>query len=166
MNAAAPLPRSGDPGAVPRRSPLYLRQYRTRPRRGVRSRILVVLLLALGLLFLRVWERTQANSLAMERDRLTRDVRALENRIQLSTDLAEQAALHEGLSLNLLEARGFESPDPSRVVEIDPSLIAAPPSPGASGLGARLVRALRRILPQKTIGNGSEMPAIHAGMAR
>lgn len=166
MNAAAPLPRSGDPGAVPRRPALYLRQYRTQPRRGVRSRVLLLLFLALGLLFLRVWERTQANALAMERDRLTREVHALENRIQLSTDLAEQSALREGLSLSLLESRGFESPDPSRVVEIAPSLIAAPPAPDASGLGARLSRALRRLFPQKTIGNGAEMPAIQAGIVR
>ena len=166
MNAAAPLPRSGDPGAAPRRATLYLRQYRVQPRRGVRSRVLLVLFLALGLMFLRVWERTQANSLAMERDRLAREVRALENRIQLSTDLAEQAALREGLSLSLFEAHGFESPDPARVVEIDPSLIAAPQAPAASGLVARLARVIRRLVPQKTMGNGAEMPAIHAGVVQ
>jgi hypothetical protein len=166
MNAAPPLPRSGETGAAPRRGAGYLRQYRAQPRRLLRSRVLLFVFLALGLMFLHVWERTQANALAMERDRLARDVRALENRIQLSTDLTDQAALREGLSMSLLEARGFESPDPARIVEIDPSLTAAPAAPAASGLRAEVARALRRLAPQKTVGNGAEMPAaIHAGVA-
>jgi hypothetical protein len=69
--------------------------------------------------------------------------------------------------MSLLEARGFESPDPARIVEIDPSLTAAPAAPAASGLRAEVARALRRLAPQKAIGNGAEMPAaVHAGVAQ
>ena len=170
MSVAPPLPlprESAPPAAAARRGGVYLRQYRAQPRSGARSRVLVLLLLALGLMFLRVWERTQANALAMERDGLAREVRALENRIQLSTDLADQAALREGLSMDLLEARGFESPDPSRIVEIDPALVAVPETSRPAGVGAAIARALRRIAPPKKLGNGAEMPAaIHAGVAR
>ncbi len=141
---AAPAPAVG---AAPRRGAAYLRQYRAQPRRGARPVVLAALVALAALLFLKVWERTQANALSMERDRLSADVRALENRIQLSTELADQAALREGLSFTSLKERGFESPDPARVVEIDL------PSGGAPGgdraLAARIERALRRILPAR-----------------
>jgi hypothetical protein len=145
-------------GAVQRRGAAYLRQYRAQPRRGLRAGALVLLLALAALLFLKVWERTQANALSMERDHLVREVRALENRIQLSTELADQAALREGLSFAALKERGFESPDPSRVVEIDLATRAGAPSGGGT-MGARVARALRRIAPGGTTGNGAEMPA-------
>lgn len=164
MNAAPPrpVPRSAPipprPDAVPRRGVAYLRQYRAQPRRGVRAGALLLLLALAALLFLKVWERTQANALSMERDRLAREVRALENRIQLSTELADQAALREGLSFAALRERGFESPDPSRVVEIDLATRAGGPS-GEAAVGARVARALRRLAPGRSAGNGAEMPA-------
>jgi hypothetical protein len=170
MNAAAPFLITREPivNASPaRRGPSYLREYRTQPRRSLRPRVVFLLFVLAGLLFLRVWERTQANALAMERDRLAGDVRGLANRIQLSTELADQAALREGLSLSTLNARGFESPDPARVVEIDPALTAGAAARPSGGLRAAVSRALHRILPQRTKGNGAEMPpAAQAGVAQ
>ncbi|HEY7727532.1 MAG TPA: hypothetical protein VID50_03685 [Candidatus Eisenbacteria bacterium] len=169
MNAAPPVFVTRQPilPASPRRGTSYLREYRTQPRRAPRPRVFLLLLLLAGLLFLRVWERTQANALAMQRDRLARDVHALANRIQLSTELADQAALREGLSLGALTSRGFGSPDPARVVEIDRALTAAPAPPAAQGYGGALSRLIRRILPERTRGNGAEMPpATEAGVSR
>ncbi len=152
-------------GAVPHRGAVYLRQYRAQPRRGTRAGLLALLLILAALLFLKVWERTQANALSMERDRLAREVRALENRIQLSTELADQAALRGGLTFAALKERGFESPDPTRVVEINLATRAGR-SAGEGELSARLTRALRRLSPVKTTGNGAEMPAaVSAGIA-
>jgi hypothetical protein len=166
MNAAPPFLITREPivGAPTRRAAGYLREYRTQPR-AFRPRVLLLLLALAGLLFLRVWERTQANALAMQRDRLAGDVRALSNRIQLSTELADQAALHEGLSLSLLASRGFRSPDPARVIEIDPAVTVGARAERPAGVRAALSRALRRILPERTRGNGAEMPpAAQAGV--
>jgi hypothetical protein len=168
MNAAPPFVITREPvigPAPPRRTSAYLREYRTQPRRAVPPRVLLLFLVLAGMLFLRVWERTQANSLAMQRDRLALDVRALSNRIQLSTELADQEALQEGLSLNTLTARGFESPDPAQIIQIDPALTAGPAAPKPGGLKAVLSRALHRILPERTRGDGAEMPpATQAGV--
>ena len=171
MNAVPPCPAPPSTAspqasdAVPRRGAVYLRQYRTQPKRGTRAGLLALLLLSSALLFLKVWERTQANALSMERDRLSREVRALENRIQLSTELADQAALREGLSFAALKERGFESPDPARVVEINlPGLADAATRDGE--LRARLARALQRLAPDRATGDGAEMPAaVSAGIA-
>jgi hypothetical protein len=73
----------------------------------------------MALLFAKVWQSTAANSLSMERDRLRREVRALENRIQLSSEVRVQEALREGLDPDALRARGFQNPDPEVVVRID-----------------------------------------------
>jgi len=168
MNAVPPFLITREPlvgGSPPRRTSPYLREHRTQPRRALRPRVILLLFLVAGLLFLRVWERTQANGLAMQRDRLARDVRALTNRIQLSTELADQAALREGLSLTTLTARGFESPDPARMVQIDPAVTAGPAGPSEGGLRAAVSRAIHRILPERTKGNGAEMPpASQAGV--
>lgn len=168
MNAAPPFLFTREPivgGSPPRRATPCLREHRTQPRRALRPRVILLFFLIAGLLFLRVWERTQANALAMQRDHLARDVRALSNRIQLSTELADQAALREGLSLSTLTARGFESPDPARVVQIDPAVTAGPAALPAGGLRAALSRAIHRILPERRKGNGAEMPpAAQAGV--
>jgi type VI protein secretion system component VasK len=167
VNAAPPFLITREPvlGSAPRRVSPYLREHRAQPRRGFSPRVLVLLLALGGLLFLRVWERTQANALSMQRDRLAREVRALSNRIQLSTELADQAALREGLSLATLHARGFTSPDPARVVQIDPRLTAGADAAPRNGLRAALSRVLNRILPERTRGSGSEMPpATQAGV--
>ena len=104
----------------------------------------------MGLLFTKVWQVTTAHGLSAERDRLRREVRALENRIHLSSELAVRAALREGLDYKALAGQGFLSPDPSAIVDID----LANPVPsvtGKGGVAARLSgtvgRLLRVILP-------------------
>jgi hypothetical protein len=97
---------------------VYLRRYRLEGR-GPHGRLLVGVLVVMLLLFAKVWQSTAANSLSMERDRLRREVRVLENRIRLSSELRVQAALREGLDHQALAALGFQNPDPSNVVHID-----------------------------------------------
>jgi hypothetical protein len=96
----------------------YLRRYRLEPRRD-HGRLLAGALVVIALLFAKVWQSTAASSLSMERDRLRREVRVLENRIRLSSELRVQAALREGLDHRALAARGFQNPDPSAVILID-----------------------------------------------
>ncbi len=96
----------------------YLRRYRLEPRRR-HGRLLAGALVVIALLFAKVWQSTAANTLSMERDRLRREVRVLENRIRLSSELRVQAALREGLDHRALAARGFQNPDPSAVIQID-----------------------------------------------
>jgi hypothetical protein len=55
----------------------------------------------------------------MERDRLRREVHGLENRIRLSSDLAVQEALKEGLDYAALARQGFQSPGPDALVDVD-----------------------------------------------
>ena len=129
----------------------YLRRPRLARPRGRRHRILLLCLaIGMGLLFTKVWQVTTAHGLSAERDRLRREVRALENRIHLSSELAVRAALREGLDYKALAGQGFLSPDPSSIVDID----LANPVPsvtGKGGVGARLSgtvgRLLRVILP-------------------
>jgi len=97
----------------------YLRSFRAQPKRRVSARVIALLLLAASLLFLKVWERTVSNSLSMERDRLAREVRTLENRIRITRDLEEQAAFRSGIDLTSLSQLGFQNPDPARVVDVD-----------------------------------------------
>ena len=97
----------------------YLRRYGIHAHRKSHARLAAGLLVAAALLFARVWESTIANSLSMERDRLRREVRTLENRIRLSTELREQAALHSGTNSRTLEAEGFVAPNPSGIVDVD-----------------------------------------------
>ena len=123
----------------------YLR-FRTQPKRRVNLRVVGILFLAAALLFAKVWERTVANSLSMERDRLAREVRSLENRIRITRDLEEQAAFRSGVDLESLEKLGFPNPDPSRVVDVDLKLprVARAPRPA---LAARILAGVRRALP-------------------
>ena len=110
---AAPAPRKGDSGRV------YLRRYAVQGPRPRYGKLLLALCLLGSLLFSKVWESTIANSLSMERERLRREVRALENRIRLSSELRDQAALREGIDSQTLHAQGFVAPDPARIIEID-----------------------------------------------
>ena len=96
----------------------YLRRYRLEPARP-HGRLLAGVLIVMALLLAKVWQSYAANSLSMERDRLRGDVRALENRIRLSSELRIQAALREGLDHESLAALGFQNPEPSAVVLID-----------------------------------------------
>ena len=125
----------------------YLRTFRAQPRRRVRPRVVALLLLAAAMLFLQVWERTAANSLSMERDRLAREVRSLENRIRITRDLQEQAAFRSGIDLSSLGRLGFRSPDPSNVVDVDLA-IPGPRRTTSPGLGARLLGLAHRWLPR------------------
>lgn len=117
-DAAAPTAPAGAAAAA-RHSP-YLRRTRVlRPRPKRSLPLLVGVLLVAALLFGRVWQVTAAHSLAMERDQLRREVRALENRIRLSSDLAIQEALQSGLDYAALARQGFRSPGPDALVEVD-----------------------------------------------
>ncbi len=131
----------GAPAHVP-----YLRSYRTQPRRRVSLRTIAILLVLTLLLFTKVWERTVSNSLSMERDRLARDVRMLQNRIRITRDLEEQAAFRSGIDLTGLGKLGFQNPDPAHVVDVD---LVEPRARKVArvGIGARLLGAARRALP-------------------
>jgi len=124
----------------------FLRSFGPQPRRRVSMRGVALLLVATSLLFTQVWERTAANSLSMERDRLAREVRLLENRIRITRDLEEQAAFRSGIDLTSLTGLGFQNPDPARVVDVD---LAEPRTYSVSrrGLGTRLMGSVRRALP-------------------
>ena len=118
---AVALPREG---TGPHRSgsaagPAYLRRYAVQAPRRRHGMLLVRVLLLVALLFSKVWEGTVANALSMERDRLRREVSGLQNRIRLSSELRDQAALKEGIDSQTLRAQGFMAPDPSRIIEID-----------------------------------------------
>jgi len=124
----------------------YLRRPRLVRPRGKRHRILLLCLaIGMGLLFTKVWQVTTAHGLSAERDRLRREVRALENRIHLSSELAVRAALREGLDYAALAGQGFLSPDPSAIVDID---LANPvPSIRAKdGVAARLSGSIGQLL--------------------
>jgi len=98
----------------------------------------------MSLLFTKVWQVTASHGLSAERDQLRHEVRALENRIHLSSELAVRAALKEGLDYQALAGQGFLSPDPSAIVDID---LANPvPSVRARGGAARLTASVGRIL--------------------
>ena len=115
----------------------YLRRYRLEPRRRT-GRLLAGALIFMALLFAKVWQSTAANSLSMDRDRLRREVRSLENRIRLSSELRVQAALREGLDHNALAGLGFQNPEPSAVVRIDLDAPIATPRRGHDGVVALL----------------------------
>ncbi|MGH7682468.1 MAG: hypothetical protein ACRENN_10855 [Candidatus Eiseniibacteriota bacterium] len=120
----------------------YLRRYAVQAPRRRHGALLVWGLLLAALLFSKVWEGTVANSLSMERDRLRRDVSALQNRIRLSSDLRDQAALKEGIDSETLRAQGFLAPDPSRIIEIDLRQ-AMPRALSHSGVVARVETWIR-----------------------
>ncbi len=124
----------------------YLRRYRLEPRRS-HGRLVAGVLVLMVLLFAKSWQSIDANALSMERDRLRREVRVLENRIRLSSELRVQAALREGLDHQALAALGFQNPDPAAVVTIDLSRTASTVPGGGEGVVARfsgLVRGFQR----------------------
>lgn len=132
----------------------YLRRPRLARPRGKRHRLLLACLaVGMALLFTKVWQVTAAHGLSAERDRLRREVRALENRIHLSSELAVRAALREGLDYEALAGRGFQSPDPSAIVDIDLAN-AVPSVRSKDGVAARLSSTvgslLRGLLPGDT----------------
>ena len=97
----------------------YLRRYAPQGKPARTRRLAFAFLVFLVLVFAKVWESTVASSLSMERDKLRREVRALGNRVRLTSQLSERAALHEGIDPRSLESRGFVAPDPAHIVEID-----------------------------------------------
>ena len=141
------------PEAAPAGPGLYLRRvHGTRPRAKRPAPILLCLLIVAAVLFARVWQVTVAHSLSMERDRLRRDVHALENRIRLSSDLAVREALREGLDDAALAKQGFMSPDPTALVDIDldqPFPRVMPRQGAMARLTADVGRLVRGILPAK-----------------
>jgi len=145
----------------------YLRSFRAQPKRRVSARVIALLLLAASLLFLKVWERTVSNSLSMERDRLAREVRTLENRIRITRDLEEQAAFRSGIDLTSLSQLGFQNPDPARVVDVDLAEPRGRRGVGA-GLGAKLLGAVRRAVPPAWTERVLGLPAapVEAGGTR
>jgi hypothetical protein len=143
----------------------YLR-LRMQPKRRVSVRVIAMLLIGASLLFTKVWERTVANSLSMERDHLAREVRSVENRIRITRDLEEQSALRSGLDLTSLGQLGFQAPDPARVVDVE---LAVPrPKGGGLGLGQKLLGAARRALPSSLTERVVGLPAapVEAGGTR
>ena len=161
----APKPIGGAPRKESAR--VYLRRYavqRARPRHG---RLLLTLCLLGSLLFSKVWESTIANSLSMDRDRLRREVRALENRIRLSSELRDQAALREGIDSQALRAQGFIAPDPARIIEIDLDQ-AIPRAVSRASVADRLGALLKRIRlgrPAAPVPEASAVP-VRAGIDR
>jgi hypothetical protein len=93
----------------------------------------------------------------MERDRLRREVRSLENRIRLSSELRVQAALHEGLDHNALKARGFQNPEPSAVVFIDLN-DPLPQARSGDGVVARFGSFLRGLTRDARRGDDEPRP--------
>jgi len=119
LNAASP--RAEAPAAAPA-APAgpYLRRYRAaRPRPRWHGPLAFAVAAVTLFLFARVWQVTAAHALAKEHDQLRRDVRGLENRIRLNSELSMRDALREGLDYKTFAKEGFESPDPSRVIDID-----------------------------------------------
>lgn len=125
VNEALPAdrrdPSGATPGAPGTKSP-YLRRVRgahPRPRAKRSTPLVLGVIVVTSLLFARVWQVTSAHALAMDKDRLKKEVAALENRIRLSSDLAVQEALHQGLDYAALARQGFQSPGPDALVDVD-----------------------------------------------
>ena len=163
MNVAAPVLDSTPPdfhASSHGRVGPYLRSFRAQPRRRPSPRVVFVLLVGIGLLFLRVWECSVANSLSMERDRLSREVRSLENHVRISRDLKEQAAFMAGADMMALDKAGFQTPDPAQIVDIDLSEPSPRIAAARAGLDAGLAAMLRRILPAKIAERVVGIPAV------
>ena len=144
-SGGAPLGRSSARSGSAR---VYLRRYAVQGPRPRYGKLLLALCLLGSLLFSKVWESTITNSLSMDRERLRREVRALENRIRLSSELRDQAALREGIDSQSLRAQGFVSPDPARIIEIDLDQ-AMPRAVSRAGVVDRIGALLRRIHPSR-----------------
>jgi len=165
VNLAARL--LNTPEDAPAQGPGPYLRLRTQAKWRVSGRVIALLLIAAVLLFTKVWERTVANSLSMERDRLARDVRSLENGIRITRDLEEQAAFRNGVDLAGLGKLGFQNPDPARVVDVD---LASPCARSglSPALGARIMAAVRKALPKSLTERVVGLPAapVEAGGSR
>jgi len=148
-------------GAEPTR--VYLRRYRSDARRPWDLRLVLGLALLGMLLFAKVWECTVANSLSIERDRLRLDVRGLSNRIQLSSEIRDRAALLEGVDPRRLQAEGFVAPAPAQIIDIDLAQPTARAIPRAS-VAARLGAWFRNVRPFRAspAPNGAEAVPVRA----
>jgi hypothetical protein len=146
---------------------VYLRRYAVQAPRPRYGKLLLALCLLGSLLFSKVWESTIANSLSMERERLRREVRALENRIRLSSELRDQAALREGIDSQTLRAQGFVAPDPARIIEIDldQAMPRAVSRPGVVDRLGALLRRIREGRPAAPVPDGAAVP-VRAGVDR
>lgn len=131
----------------------YLRRVRdARPRARKPLPLVVGVVFVTAVLFARVWQVTSAHSLSMDRDRLRHEVHSLENRIRLSSELAVQEALHEGLDTAALAKRGFQSPNPEVLVDVDlaqPFPRVVPRQGAMARLSADVGRFVRGILPAR-----------------
>ena len=153
VNEARPAERR-DPSDPAPKSP-YLRRVRgghPRPRTRPPLPLVLGLVVVTALLFARVWQVTSAHALAMDKDRLKKEVAALENRIRLSSDLAVQEALHEGLDYAALAKQGFQSPGPDALVDVDldqpyPRVVSR--QGAMARLSADVGRFVRGILPAR-----------------
>ncbi len=165
MSLAARLAVTADEAQAQGPGP-YLR-FRMQAKRRMSGRAIALVLVAASLLFAKVWERTAANTLSMDRDRLAGEVRSLENRVRITCDLEEQAAFRDGVDLASLSRLGFQNPDPARVVDVD---LASPRvRRGARPpLGTRLMASLRRALPSFWTERVVGLPAapVEAGGSR
>jgi hypothetical protein len=119
------------------------------------------------LLFAKVWECTVANSLSMDRDRLRSEVRSLENRIRLSTELRDQAALARGIDSETLRAEGFMNPDPARIIDIDLNQPVAR-AVAEDGVVARFGAWLHRFSGPRPVNRATEVEPVsfEAGAGR
>lgn len=137
----------------------YLRRYAPQGPPSRTRRLVFAFLALVILLFAKVWESTVAQSLSMERDKLRKEVRALGNRIRLSSELSERTALHEGIDPRSLESRGFIAPDPSRIVEIDLST-GMPRAIRQGSVVARLGSWFQRMRPEAAPARASDPDAV------
>jgi len=145
----------------------YLRRYAVQAPRPQYGKLLLALCLLGSLLFSKVWESTIANSLSMDRERLRREVRGLENRIRLSSELRDQAALREGIDSQTLRAQGFVAPDPARIIEIDldQAMPRAVSRPGVIDRLGALFRRIHKSRPAPPEADVSAVP-VRAGVAQ
>ncbi|MGE5177415.1 MAG: hypothetical protein ACM3JJ_13710 [Hyphomicrobiales bacterium] len=150
----------------------YLRRYRAARPRSRRHGPIALAVLAVTLLLLgRVWQVTRAHALSKEHDELRREVRGLENRIRLSSDLAVQTAFREGLDYKAFAKDGFMSPDPSRVVDIDlkAPLPSVRPHEGAvASIAAEVGHLVAGLLPgpRRPSGEDAAVRPVSAGGSR
>jgi hypothetical protein len=157
VDAPAPAPPAGRP--TPR---IYLRRYAVQPARRRHGGLMVILAALACLLFAKVWECTVANSLAMDRDRLRTEVRSLRNRIRLSSELRDQAALARGISSESLARQGFVDPDPSRIIDVDLNQPVAR-AVTRSGVVARLGAWIRSMGPSRPMAADAGVRQVPTG---
>jgi len=138
---------------------VYLRRFRSDARRPWDLRLVLGLTLLAALLFAKVWECTVANSLSMDRDRLRLDVRALSNRIQLSSEVRDRAVLLEQVDPRRLQAEGFVAPAPAQIIDIDLAQPTARAIPH-EGVAARLGAWFRSVHPVRPSPGPNEAEAV------